>query len=112
MLYHISQYLTPYWGPFRLLQSHALLLAGGTFTAAILAWVLLPKLWNRLPRDRGKVLCKDLGGMASAGKPTGAGFLVSSIVLPVVLIFVPLSIWDFLAVVAIYAAMVFGYLDD
>lgn len=112
MLYHISQYLTPYWGPFRLLQSHALLLAGGTFTAAILAWVLLPKLWDRLPRDRGKVLCKDLGGMASAGKPTGAGFLVSSIVLPVVLIFVPLSIWDFLAVVAIYAAMVFGYLDD
>ena len=112
MLYHISQYLTPYWGPFRLLQSPALLLAGGTFTAAILAWVLLPKLWDRLPRDRGKVLCKDLGGMASAGKPTGAGFLVSSIVLPVVLIFVPLSIWDFLAVVAIYAAMVFGYLDD
>lgn len=112
MLYLISQYLTPYWGPFRLLQSHVLLLAGGTFTAAILAWVLLPKLWNRLPRDRGKVLCKDLGGMASAGKPTGAGFLVSSIVLPVVLIFVPLSIWDLLAVVAIYAAMVFGYLDD
>ena len=112
MLYHISQYLTPFWGPFRLLQSHALLLAGGTFTAAILAWVLLPKLWNRLPRDRGKVLCKDLGGMASAGKPTGAGFLVSTIVLPVVLVFVPLAIWDFLAVVAIYAAMLFGYLDD
>ena len=112
MLYHISQYLTPFWGPFRLFQSHALLLAGGTFTAAILAWVLLPKLWNRLPRDRGKVLCKDLGGMASAGKPTGAGFLVSTIVLPVVLIFVPLAIWDFLAVVAIYAAMLFGYLDD
>lgn len=112
MLYHISQYLTPFWGPFRLFQSHALLLAGGTFTAAILAWVLLPKLWNRLPRDRGKVLCKDLGGMASAGKPTGAGFLVSTIVLPVVLVFVPLAIWDFLAVVAIYAAMLFGYLDD
>lgn len=112
MLYHISQYLTPFWGPFRLFQSHALLLAGGTFTAAILAWVLLPKLWDRLPRDRGKVLCKDLGGMASAGKPTGAGFLVSTIVLPVVLVFVPLAIWDFLAVVAIYAAMLFGYLDD
>jgi phospho-N-acetylmuramoyl-pentapeptide-transferase len=112
MLYYLSQYLTPYWGPFRLLQSHALLLAGGTFTAAILAWVLLPKLWDKLPRDRGKVLCKDLGGMASAGKPTGAGVLVSAIVLPVVLVFVPLSLWDYLAVVAIYAAMIFGYLDD
>ena len=112
MLYYISNYLTPFWGPFRLLQSHALLLAGGTFAAAILAWTLLPRLWNKLPRDRGKVLCKDLGGMASAGKPTGAGLLVSLIVLPVVIVFVPLSLWDFLALVAIYAAMLFGYLDD
>ena len=112
MLYQLSTYLTPFWGPFRLLQSHALLLAGGTFIAAIMTWLMLPKLWNRLPRDRGKVVCKDLGGMASAGKPTGSGFLVSILVLPVVLVFMPLAIWDFLAVVAIYAAMLFGYLDD
>ena len=112
MLYFISNYLTPFWGPFRLLQSHALLLAGGTFTAAILTWTILPRFWNSLPRDRGKALCKDLGGMASAGKPTGAGVLVSTIVLPVILVFVPLSLWDFFAVVAIYAAMLFGYLDD
>ena len=112
MLYQLSTYLTPFWGPFRLLQSHALLLAGGTFIAAIMTWLMLPKLWNRLPRDRGKVVCKDLGGMASAGKPTGSGFLVSIIVLPVVLVFMPLALWDFLAVVAIYAAMLFGYLDD
>ena len=112
MLYYLSSSLVRFWGPFRLLQSHALLLAGGAFTAALLAWVLLPKLWNSLPRDRGKAICKDLGGMKSAGKPTGAGFWVSLLVLPSILLFAPLTRWDAFAVVAIYAAMLFGYLDD
>ena len=98
MLYYLSQYLTQFWGPFRLLQSHALLLAGGAFTAAFLTLALLPRLWDRLPRDRGKVLCKDLGGMKSAGKPTGAGFYVTLICLPVILLFAPLRFWDIMAV--------------
>ena len=112
MLYYLSQYLTQFWGPFRLLQSHVLLLAGGAFTAALLVWLALPRLWNRLPRDRGKVICKDLGGMKSAGKPTGAGFYVTLICLPVILVFAPLRFWDLMAVVMLYAAMLFGYLDD
>ena len=112
MLYYLSQYLTQFWGPFRLRQSHALLLAGGAFTAAFLTLALLPRLWDRLPRDRGKVLCKDLGGMKSAGKPTGAGFYVTLICLPVILLFAPLRFWDIMAVAMLYAAMLFGYLDD
>ena len=112
MLYYLSSYLTPYWGPFRLFQSYALLLAGGAFTAALLALVLLPRLWDRLPRDRGKALCKDLGGMKSAGKPTGAGFWVTLICLPVMLLFAPLRFWDWMSVAMLYAAMLFGYLDD
>lgn len=112
MLYYLSQYLTQFWGPFRLLQSHVLLLAGGTFTAALLTWIFLPRLWNRLPCDRGKAICKDLGGMASAGKPTGAGFLVTLLALPVFILFAPLPVWDALCVVGMYAAMLFGYLDD
>ena len=112
MIYYLSQYLTQFWGPFRLLQSHALLLAGGAFTAAFLTLALLPRLWDRLPRDRGKVLCKDLGGMKSAGKPTGAGFYVTLICLPVILLFAPLRFWDLMAVAMLYAAMLFGYLDD
>jgi len=112
MLYYLAQYLTPYWGPFRLFQSHALLLAGGAFTAAFLALFLLPRLWNRLPRDRGKVLCKDLGGMKSAGKPTGAGYYVTLMILPVVILFAPLRFWDLMAVATLYFAMLFGYLDD
>ncbi len=31
MIYYLADYLTPYWGPFRLLKSHVLLMAGGTF---------------------------------------------------------------------------------
>ena len=112
MLYYLSQYLTQFWGPFRLLQSYALLLAGGAFTAALLALALLPRLWDKLPRDRGKAICKDLGGMKSAGKPTGAGFWVSLICLPVILVFAPLRFWDLMAVAMLYAAMLFGYLDD
>ena len=112
MLYYLSNLLTPIWGPFRLLQSHALLLAGGTFFAALLVWILLPRLWNRMPQDRGKVLCSDLGGMKSAGTPTGTGFLVTLICLPVIVLFVPFDLWDALTVLAIYFAMLFGYLDD
>ncbi|MBQ6915010.1 MAG: phospho-N-acetylmuramoyl-pentapeptide-transferase [Kiritimatiellae bacterium] len=112
MIYYLADRLVPYWGPFRLLQSHALLLAGGTFTAAFVTWLLLPRLWNMLPRDRGKAICGDLGGMKSAGKPTGAGFWVSLIALPVIVLFAPLRLWDLAAVLALYAAMLFGYLDD
>ena len=112
MLYYLAQRLTPHWGPFRLLQSHASLLAAGTLCAALLTLLLLPRLWTRLPRDRGKALCKDIGGLKSAGKPTGAGFWVSLIVLPVLLLFAPLAPWDLAAVLMLYAAMLFGYLDD
>ena len=112
MIYYLSSFLQQFWGPFRLLQSHALLLAGGAFTAAILTWLLLPRLWNRLPRDRGKALLKDLGGMKSEGKPTGAGLWVSLVALPVILVFAPLKFWDLMAVFALYGAMLFGYLDD
>ena len=112
MIYYLADYLVPLWGPFRLLRSHALLLAGGTFTAALLTWMLLPRLWDSLPRDRGKAICSDLGGMKSAGKPTGAGFWVSLVALPVIVLFAPLKPWDLAAVGALYLAMLFGYLDD
>jgi len=112
MIYWIAKYLTQYWGPFRLLQSHVVLLAGGTFVAAMLSLFLLPRLWNRLPRDRGKTICKDLDGMKSAGKPTGAGFFVTLLALPVIVLFAPLAPWDLAALGGVYAAMLFGYLDD
>lgn len=111
MLYYLADILTPYFGPFRLLQSHALLLAGGTIAAALLSALLLPRLWDRMPRDHGKaILGKD--GMKSAGKPTGAGIIVTLTALPCIFLFAPLSFWDGAVVAGLYAAMLFGYLDD
>ncbi|MBQ5531115.1 MAG: phospho-N-acetylmuramoyl-pentapeptide-transferase [Kiritimatiellae bacterium] len=112
MIYYLAEHLKEAWGPFRLLQSHALLLAGGAFASAVATWLFLPKLWNRLPRDRGKAICKDTGGMASAGKPTGAGLWISLLALPAAVLFAPLTTWDALALAAMYGAMLFGWLDD
>lgn len=112
MLYHLSTFLQNYWGPARLLQSHALLLAGGTFTAALITWICLPYLWHRLPTDRGKTVGTDKMGEAAKGKPTGAGFYVSLLCLVPIVLFAPLPKWDFAAVLSLYGAMLFGYLDD
>jgi phospho-N-acetylmuramoyl-pentapeptide-transferase len=111
MLYWIAPYLTTLWGPFRLLSSHMMLLAAGTLTGGLIVWSLLPRLWNRLPTDRGKVYAAD-GGLKSAGKPTGAGLLISLLLLPVLLLFVPIKPWDFGVVLCLYLSMLFGYLDD
>lgn len=111
MLYYLSDILTQKWGPFRLFQSHLLLISIGTFIAAFLSLFILPRFWQILPRDHGKaILGKD--GMKSAGKPTGAGLIVTLIALPVMIVFAPLSLYDGLALIALYFAMLFGYLDD
>ncbi len=111
MLYYLGEKLIAVWGPFRLLTSHLMLLAMGTMIAGMAVWVLLPRLWDRLPQDGGK---KDAegGGVDSQGKPTGAGFLITLIALPVIFLFVPLDRWQFGALVALYLSMIFGYLDD
>ena len=111
MLYYLAPILEKVWGPFRLFHSHAFLLASGTFIAAIAVKFALPKLWKYLPRDQGKaILGKD--GMKSQGKPTGGGFVTTLVTLPIILLFVPLTVPMAGALVFLYAAMVFGYLDD
>ena len=111
MLYWLSYALEDHFGPFRLLRSHALLLSFGTFLSAFLVWYMLPRLWNLMPHDHGKaILGKD--GMVSAGKPTGAGSLVTLLALPAVILCAPLSVCDMGVVLCLYAAMAFGFLDD
>lgn len=111
MLHLLAPYLEQCWGPFRLLRSHALLLAAGTLLAAFAVVTLLPRLWRWSPADHGKaILGKD--GMVSAGKPTGAGLWVTLLVLPIVLLVMPLTVSELGVLVFLYMAMVFGYLDD
>ena len=116
MLYHL-QFLAKAWGPFRLFSSHTFLASFGAALAALLAVLLLPRLWNMLPRDRGKALVKD--GAASAGKPTGAGMVLLLLVLPVLVLVLPLGdragdpdLRQWGVVVCLFAAMATGYFDD
>lgn len=76
-----------------------------------MVWFFLPKLWHRLPGDHGKaILGKD--GMKSAGKPTGAGFFITLLVLPIILLTMPLKMYEIGVLIFLYMAMAFGYLDD
>ncbi len=123
MLYFLSDLLQPYWGPFRLLKSHVMMMGGGAFFTAFFVWWLLPRLKKCLPMDRGKAVVtatgkveKVAGGELSAGKPTGAGMMIAMITLPVLLLFFPLyaweSLWDVGVLFCIYLCMLSGYLDD
>ena len=111
MLYSLAPHLERFWGPFRLLRSHVLLIAAGTLLAALAVVFLLPKLWRFSPHDHGKaILGKE--GMKSAGKPTGTGLWVTLLILPVALLVVPLSMPTVGMILCLYIAMAFGYLDD
>lgn len=111
MLYYISKWFQSSWGPLRLFQSHVFLLALGTALAALIVWWLLPRWWRVLPHDHGKaILGKD--GMKSEGKPTGAGFLLTLMVLPVILLTMPFKSYELGVLLFLCFAMVFGYLDD
>lgn len=118
MLYLLGLKLSAFWGPFRLFHSYLMLLAIGTLVAGLLVWSRLPRQWHRLPGDRGKILAAD-GGVRSVGKPTGGGWLMALILLPVLLLVMPIEphgamayLWRLGVVACLYLAMWVGYLDD
>lgn len=91
--------------------------------AALLVWFFLPRLKHLLPVDRGKAIKQAdgqtvavTGGAVSAGKPTGAGYLIALLLLPVLVCFFPVyaweSLWDVGVLICIYLCMLSGYLDD
>jgi len=99
------------YGPFRLLTSHLVLMALGTLGAGFMVWFFLPRWKGSLPRDRGRAHVKDSD--KAAGKPTGAGWWMTLILLPVMLLCAPIQnphdIWIYFC---LFFAMSTGYLDD
>lgn len=94
----------------RLFSSHLVLLSIGSVAAGYLTWLLLPRLWNRLPHDHGKALVKD--GEKSRGKPTGAGLIIAMATFPVMLLVLPPD-WSVLGILlCLLAIMYCGYRDD
>jgi|LSQX01.2.fsa_nt_gb phospho-N-acetylmuramoyl-pentapeptide-transferase len=88
MLFYLK-YFTSNWGPLRIFGSHLVLACFGAILSALLICKFLPFLWNGLPRDRGKKLVKD--GSKSAGKPTGAGYVMLLLTLPVLFLILPIT---------------------
>ncbi len=110
MLPWLGEHLTEIYGPFRLLTSHIFLIGLGAMLASISTWYLLPRLWDRLPRDKGRVFA--VGAQASVGKPVGAGIIFISIFLVTSLLVMPMELRFFEALVGMFLAMLEGYLDD
>ncbi len=110
MLPFISSLLTKYYGPFRLFSSYLVLLAIGTGLAALLCFILLPKMWENLPHDQGKAFVKD--SEKAKGKPTGAGVIMVSIFTIVCLIIMPFDLRFYGIILCLFLSMLTGYFDD
>lgn len=98
------------WGPLRLFNSFFFLAAIGFAVSAMVTWIALPKLWARLPQDRGRAFAVD--AEKSVGKPLSAGLIFISIFCLAALIFVPLNARALLTLPFVVAAMVVGFFDD
>ncbi len=110
MFPHFSPLLSEWWGPFRLLGSYLVLIGFGTCAAGLTTWLGLPRLWDRLPRDRGKVVAH--AGAVAAGKPTGAGLLIVCLVVPWLLVVMPWQAQQLGILGCLALCMLTGYLDD
>ena len=110
MLHNLGLYFAHVAGPFRLLASYIFLAGLGTALGALLTWWLLPRLWQYLPRDKGREYAID--AEKSIGKPMSAGILFIPIFVVLCLLTVPFD-WRFVGILAcVLVAMVVGYLDD
>ncbi|MBX3018427.1 MAG: hypothetical protein KF767_11085 [Bdellovibrionaceae bacterium] len=110
MVYWLGEFLSQYYGPFRLLTSHLFLSGLSVFFCFLLSFYLLPRLMNKLPRDRGR--SHAVQGAVAAGKPTGAGVIFVSLFILIEILFLPWSI-EVLGVLALtFGAMLSGWLDD
>jgi phospho-N-acetylmuramoyl-pentapeptide-transferase len=98
------------WGPLRLLSSFFFLAGVGYGTAALATFVLLPRLWDRLPRDRGRAFA--VNAEQSVGKPVSAGLIFVSVFVVCCLIFVPYDARAIRTLPFVVAAMLVGAVDD
>jgi phospho-N-acetylmuramoyl-pentapeptide-transferase len=99
-----------YFGPLRLLDSFFFLAGIGFAVAALVTWIALPRMWNYLPRDRGRAFA--VGAEASVGKPVSAGLIFITVFGFASLFFVPAGAAPIRALPLIAAACAVGYFDD
>jgi phospho-N-acetylmuramoyl-pentapeptide-transferase len=106
----LSHALAGWWGPLRLFDSYFFLASAGFATAAVAAFLLLPRLAGFLPRDGGRAFA--VNAELSVGKPVGAGLIFVSIFAVLCVVFTHLTATPVRTVPVMLAAMVVGFLDD
>ncbi|MBN1260532.1 MAG: phospho-N-acetylmuramoyl-pentapeptide-transferase [Anaerolineae bacterium] len=78
--------------------------------AGLSTWYLLPRLWRRLPSDKGRAFA--VGSQTAKGKPVGAGIIFIPVFLVVALLILPFD-WRYLAALGCVAlSMLEGFFDD
>ena len=97
-------------GPLRLLHSFFFLAGTGFATSAAATWIILPRLWNRLPRDQGRAFA--VGSEASVGKPVSAGVIFISLFCIACLIFLPFNAVAIRLIPCFVFALGVGFVDD
>lgn len=110
MLYLLGDFLEGYFGPARLLTSHLNLIIFGLSAGFIGVIFLLPRLFRRLPSDRGREYAIEAEN--SVGKPTGAGVVFIPVFLFFALLVVPPEPRILATLFLTLVAMISGYLDD
>ena len=76
----------------------------------VVAYLLLARRFNFLPRDHGRDFA--VNGAQSKGKIRGVGVIMIPVFSVVVLVFCPISIESIIYIVLINCVMLSGYLDD
>ncbi len=110
MLSLLHDLLGEAFGPLRLFDSFFFLASVGFAASALVTWIVLPRLWGRLPTDKGRA--HAVNAELSVGKPVSAGIIFVSIFCVMAALFVPYDSGAILTVPFIAAAMVLGYVDD
>ncbi|WP_091736076.1 hypothetical protein [Phenylobacterium immobile] len=110
MLAWLYETLGPNFGPLRLFNSFFFLAATGFSVCALATWIVLPRVWGRLPTDRGRAFAIDAA--KSVGKPVSAGLVFISLFCVAALVFMPFDARALLTLPFVLAAMAVGYLDD
>jgi phospho-N-acetylmuramoyl-pentapeptide-transferase len=110
VLYWIGENFADAFGPLRLFSSYLFLGGVGTALAGYFSWLLLPRVWSRLPRDRGRAYA--VGAEQSQGKPVGAGIVFVPVFVVISLLVLPLTAKIIGALGCVLVAMLVGFLDD
>ena len=110
MFYLLGEYLQTLFGPARLLTSHLNLIIVGLSAGFVGVIVLLPRLFKRLPADRGREFA--IQAENAIGKPTGAGVVFVPVFLLLAILVVPFDGTILLILLLTLVAMITGFLDD